>query len=106
MRDMCQKGRHWTQASSEGEILAIMAKIKANRKPASMSGERNPSAKMTEAMVEQIIRSNIAGDSYGTLVAKFGFSKTQIARICTGQSWKKVAERVPDDILAHISIGP
>lgn len=50
-------------------------------------GEKNGSAKLCAVDVERIRDVRRAGHPYSELVAYFGISKTQIARICTGASW-------------------
>lgn len=49
-------------------------------------GESHPRSKLTNAEVRRLLDLRAAGASYGQLMAQFSLGKSQIARICCGQS--------------------
>lgn len=81
LKDMGQKGRHGAQRDPEGWVSRIGT-------AGSHPGEKNPAAKLTQERVEEIRRVRAdEGLSYSQLVARFGVSKSQVARIVKGESW-------------------
>lgn len=54
---------------------------------ASRPGEANPSAKLSQSVVDQIRQERAKGTSLNELVRRFGMSRSQTYRIITGQSW-------------------
>jgi hypothetical protein len=54
-------------------------------------GERNAGAKIGADVVAEIRKANANGESYSRIVERFGVSKSQVARIVRGQSWRHVA---------------
>lgn len=54
-----------------------------------VSHEKPPMAKLNSVQVDEIRHFHATGVSYRKLVQKYGISKSQIARICTGNSWRK-----------------
>ncbi len=83
LKDMGQKGRHWAQKDPKRARWNIQL-VSAGSQP----GEKNPAAKLTQERVEEIRRARAdEGLSYSQLVARFGVSKSQVARIVKGESW-------------------
>jgi hypothetical protein len=56
------------------------------------AGERNGRAKLTASDIETIRRMHrVGGFSYSRIMAHFGISKSQTARIVTGAHWRSVS---------------
>jgi hypothetical protein len=54
-------------------------------------GEDNHNSRFTRDMVIAVRQMRAEGASYGELVKRTGMSKSQVARICKGQSWSWLA---------------
>ena len=68
-----------------------MNALDAQSKGRTMSGTRNPSAKLTEAVVKDI-RQLYAGGLTRTAIAAFvGVGRTQVSRIVDGHHWRRVS---------------
>lgn len=53
-------------------------------------GETNGSAIINAETASAIVRDRRAGMTYGQLVKKYSISKSQVARIATGKSWRHI----------------
>lgn len=53
-------------------------------------GARHPNARLSEAEVLNLLAKRAAGAKLGALIAEFGISKSQAARICRGAQWGHV----------------
>jgi hypothetical protein len=89
------KNLRWgTCAENSTDMVAKGRSLAGARNPTHFNpqsirkGSLNGAAKLNETDVERIRDVRRAGVSYAGLVAYFAVSKTQIARICTGQSWR------------------
>lgn len=82
VRDMVGKGRHWAQSNSRAAELC-----RQRLGGRSFPGERNPAAKLTAPVVEELRSLRGCGYSLRDLACRFGVSKSQVARIVSGDSW-------------------
>jgi hypothetical protein len=69
VQDMVDRGRH-------GHGMTI--------------GEDHVLAKLTVGAVVELRRDRVAGATLAVLAARYGIGKTQVARICRGESWSHV----------------
>lgn len=81
VRDMWERGRHWTQQQPDRarELGREYGKLNDWAR-----GERNPKAKLTPAQVDEIRRSK--GSSY-SVAPHYGVNPTTIQRIRKGEAW-------------------
>lgn len=85
MRDKIAKGR-----ASCGEKHSLATKIKTPR------GSQNPTAKLVEADIPQILELAKAGKFQREIAAQFGVSKTAIGYILRGRNWKHLTSELQE----------
>jgi hypothetical protein len=74
MRDMRERGRHWSRVNPERIIR----------------GERCGAAKLTEDQVREIHRMKANGEPSVSLALRFGVTKTTVNMILRGRTWAHV----------------
>lgn len=58
--------------------------------PNPMPGTLNPSCRTTDEYIRELRTLRVQGCSYASLSAKFGLSRSQVGRICRGESWQSL----------------
>lgn len=54
----------------------------------SLTGEKNPAAKYTKMVIDEIRKMRRGGIPYHRIALQTGVSKTHVSRICKQQNWK------------------
>lgn len=81
VRDMWERGRHWTQREPE---RARAIGIESGKLNTWAKGARNPKAKLTAEQASEIAASN---EKTRILASRFGVNPTTIQRIRRGVAW-------------------
>jgi hypothetical protein len=83
VRDMWERGRHWTQQQPERarELGKQYGKLNTWAR-----GSGNPKAKLTPAQVEEI--KTATGSSYA-IASRYGVNATTVQRIRRGEAWTR-----------------
>lgn len=79
--------RWLTMSANVGERNRSRRGISTEHRPPILRGEDSPKAKVTAAAVRAMRARRADGATYGDLMREFGLKKSQVARICRGQSW-------------------
>lgn len=82
VRDMWERGRHWTQQQPE---RAKAVGFESGRKNNWARGSANPKAKLTQAQASEIA---VSSEKTRSLAARFNVNRTTIQRIRRGAAWK------------------